>query len=119
MILSHKACCVLLYNSLIIYIDYIEFMLSSLWLVCVVLILTAQEHWSEAGATKTKEAIIRYVLILASLVNSIVKSRERVIILSCFVLDPGGSREIGLCPHLRIYPITKLATPLGNGLFPS
>jgi hypothetical protein len=21
--------------------------------------------------------------------------------------------EIGLCPHLRIYPITKLATPLG------
>jgi hypothetical protein len=26
--------------------------------------------------------------------------------LSCFVLDPGGSREIGLCPHLRIYPTT-------------
>jgi hypothetical protein len=32
----------------------------------------------------------------------------------CFVLDPGGSREIGSCPHLRIYPITKLATPLGR-----
>ena len=27
-------------------------------------------------------------------------------ILSCFVLDPGGPREIGLCPHLRIYLIT-------------
>jgi hypothetical protein len=33
--------------------------------------------------------------------------------MSCFVLDPGGSREIGLCPHSRIYPETKLATPLG------
>jgi hypothetical protein len=22
--------------------------------------------------------------------------------------------EIGLCPHLRIYPRTKLATPLGT-----
>jgi hypothetical protein len=26
--------------------------------------------------------------------------------MSCFVLVPGGSREIGLCPHLWIYPIT-------------
>jgi hypothetical protein len=34
--------------------------------------------------------------------------------MSRFVLDPGGSREIGLCPHSRIYPLTKLATPLGN-----
>ena len=25
--------------------------------------------------------------------------------MSCFVLDPGESRKIGLCPHLRIYPI--------------
>jgi hypothetical protein len=33
--------------------------------------------------------------------------------MSAFVLDPGGSREISLCPHLPIYPITKLATPLG------
>jgi hypothetical protein len=39
--------------------------------------------------------------------------------MSCFVLDPGGSREIGLCPHLQIYPETKLATPLGNELFPN
>jgi hypothetical protein len=37
--------------------------------------------------------------------------------MSCFVLDPGGSREIGLCPHLRIYPITKLVTPLGTSHF--
>jgi hypothetical protein len=28
-------------------------MLSSLWLVCVVLALAAREHWSEVGATKT------------------------------------------------------------------
>ena len=34
--------------------------------------------------------------------------------MSFFVLDLGGSREIGLCPHSRIYPETKLATPLGN-----
>jgi hypothetical protein len=27
--------------------------------------------------------------------------------MSCFVLDPGGSREIGLCPHSRIYPETN------------
>jgi hypothetical protein len=26
--------------------------------------------------------------------------------MSCFVLDPGGSREIGLCPHLQINPET-------------
>jgi hypothetical protein len=34
--------------------------------------------------------------------------------MSRFVPDPGGSVEIGLCPHLRIYPRTKLATPLGK-----
>ena len=33
-------------------IEYIEF--STLRLVCIVVILTAQEHWSEAGITKTK-----------------------------------------------------------------
>jgi hypothetical protein len=34
-------------------VEYIE--LSSLRLVCtVVLVLTAQEHWSEAGTTKTQ-----------------------------------------------------------------
>jgi hypothetical protein len=32
----------------------------------------------------------------------------------CFFLDPGGSREISLCPHSPIYPIKKLATPLGK-----
>jgi hypothetical protein len=28
--------------------------------------------------------------------------------MSCFVLDPGGSREISLCPHLPIYPLTQV-----------
>jgi hypothetical protein len=32
--------------------------------------------------------------------------------MSRFVLDPGGSREIGLCPHSQIYPLT--VTIIGN-----
>jgi hypothetical protein len=55
-------------------IEYIG--LLSLWLVCAVLILTAQERWSEAGATKIKEAITRYVSYSHFQFNSIVRSRE-------------------------------------------
>jgi hypothetical protein len=38
--------------------------------------------------------------------------------MSYFVLDPSGCREIGLCPHLQIYPITEMPqiTKLTNTL---
>jgi hypothetical protein len=51
-------------------IEYIE--LSSIRLVCTVVVLTAQEHWSEAGQQRPKEAIIRYVHDSCLLVHSIV-----------------------------------------------
>jgi hypothetical protein len=46
--------------------------LSSLRLVCTVVILTVQEHWSEAGQQRPKEAITRYVHDSSLLVHSLV-----------------------------------------------
>jgi hypothetical protein len=54
MILSYKSCCVLLYDSLITYIGFYWVYAIAITLVGLCcLVLTSQEHWSEAGATKT------------------------------------------------------------------
>ena len=52
-------------------VEYIE--LSSLRLVCTIVILTAQEHWSEARTTKTKGSDHKVCSLIVSLVHSIVK----------------------------------------------
>jgi hypothetical protein len=81
MFLSHKDDVTLLHNSLIICIDYLLDILFSFTLVgfCC-LILTAQERWSEAGATKMKQAITRYISSFHFQFNSIVRSRESSIV---------------------------------------
>jgi len=45
-------------------------------------------------------------LVFCLVVNLMIRAYGKHHFLSCFVLDPGGSREIILCSHLPIYPIT-------------
>jgi hypothetical protein len=46
-------------------IEYIE--LSSLRLVCIVVVLTVQEHWSEIGTTETQGSDYKVCSLIVSL----------------------------------------------------
>jgi hypothetical protein len=48
--------------------------------------------------------------------TKIMCNRERVVFCLIFFLDPGGSREIGLCLHSRIYPLTPISSYLHHGI---
>jgi hypothetical protein len=52
-------------------------------------------------------------LIFCLVVDSMIRAKGKHHVLSCFVLDLGGSRGISLCPHSPIYPITPSKSIFG------
>jgi hypothetical protein len=56
-------------------------------------------------------------LSLSELVYITMKYKEEFVLCHVLFYILVEVREISLCPHLPIFPIKKLATPLGNVLF--